>query len=594
MTATDDGPALPGAGAPTRARDDSGPGVTAAHAPRLRTVLALGRVEASLLARSPLILAGLLASGAVVWLLIRSAEPLWWNAGWQIGGGQLVLGMAVLVAAQLAAGRGRRDAMTDLYTSFPATAGTRTLAHLIGLAGAAPASLLLIGAAAVVVQLRGAIGAPGIAVLAGGLLLVIAAGAAGIAIGARFPHPLAGALGALVLFLPAATTHLATGAGIWLVPWEILQDRLGGLPGPLAGYPPAGPHALELAGLAVLAAIVALAMTVSGARARGGLAAAGIVALAVICFAGALQLRPIPTADLNHLVSEVAAPASAQHCTTANQVRYCLYPGFGRQLPSLEAPVNAVLAHLPGRPAQPLTIRQVAPLSLPDSTLTHGHPNRQVSQWDARVQRAPGYDGAAPASAIYLPVGAWPAAGGQLADAHFDLALATAEWAARIPPQAIGTPGALVFLPCVPLGQAREAIAIWLAILATHPPAAELRDGLGNGTGILGAEVRNTFVRTWNYPGMGGSSVMPPGGGPQNTAAGYLLANAMTNLPARRVSHVLTDAWARWLNWRTTDAQLAAALGIPMPSVSTRVTLPSGKTIAPGPGNGPQNPVCTT
>ena len=143
-------------------------------------------MEASLLVRSLLVLAGLIAGGAVIWLLIRSAQPLWWNAGWQIGYGQLVLGMAVLVAAQLAAGRARRDAMADLYASFPATAGTRTLAHLAGLAGAVPASLLLVGAGAAVVQVRGAIGTPSITVLAGGVLLVIAAGAAGIAIGTRF------------------------------------------------------------------------------------------------------------------------------------------------------------------------------------------------------------------------------------------------------------------------------------------------------------------------------------------------------------------------------------------------------------------------
>ena len=126
---------------------------------------------------------------------------------------QLVLGMAVLVAAQLAVGRARRNSKADPYASFPATAGTRTLAHLISLAGAAPASLLLIGAAAVLVQLRGAIGAPSIAVLAGGLLLVIAAGAAGIAIGARFSHPLAGVLGALALFLSSGQSHLPWAAG---------------------------------------------------------------------------------------------------------------------------------------------------------------------------------------------------------------------------------------------------------------------------------------------------------------------------------------------------------------------------------------------
>ena len=595
MTATGGGPALPGADAGAAAGNHAPAGPTArSRAPRLRTVLGLARVEASLLARSLLVLAGLLAGGAVVWLAIGPAEPLWWNAGWRIGSGQLVLGMAVLVAAQLAAGRARRNAMADLYASFPATAGTRTLAHLAGLAGAVPASLLLIGAAAVVIQLRGAIGAPDIAVLAGGLLLVIAAGAAGIALGARFPHPLAGVLGALALFLSSGQSHLPWAAGVWLYPWESFSDQLPVLPGPLAGYPPAGAHAVELAGLAVLAGIVALAVTVSRARARGGLAAAGIATMAVICFAGALQLRPIPTAGLNHLVSEVADPASVQRCTTANQVRYCLYPGFGRQLPSLVAPVNAVLAHLPARPAQPLTVRQVVALSLPDPALMHGHPNRQVSQWIARVQRAPGQDGAAPASAIYLPVGFWPAGGGQLADARFDLALAAAEWAVRIPPQAIGSPSGQVFLPCVPFNQAREAVAIWLATLATHPPAGELRNGLGTGMGISGAEVRNTFVPTWNYPGSAAGQITPPGGGPQNTAAGYLLAHAMTTLPQQKVSHVLTGVWGRWLNWRTTDAQLAAALGIPMPRVSTTVTLPSGKTIAPGPGTGPQSPLCTT
>ena len=209
------------------------------------------------------------------------------------------------------------------------------------------------------------------------------------------------------------------------------------------------------------------------------------------------------------------------------------------------------------------------------------------------MQRAPGSDGAAPASAIYLPVGSWPAAGGQLADAHFDLALAAAVWAVRIPPQAIGTPGgAQLFLPCVPLGQAREAIAIWLAILATHPPAGELQHGLETSGGF--AEVGNTFVPIWIYPGAGSGYVTPPGGGPQTTAAGYLLASAMTHLPQQRVSHVLTDAWGSWLNWRTTDAQLAAALAIPMPRVPAlpgpSLHLPPGATTA----SGPQNPLCTS
>jgi hypothetical protein len=581
-------------GRPTLHRADttSQPGGTSGSGPsnrsrrhRLGMVLALARVEVSLLARSPLTVAGLLTGGYAIWFFFNWAEPLWWNAGWEIGYGQLVLGMAVLVAAQLAAGRVRRNGMADLYASFPATAVSRTLAHLAGLLGALPASLLLIGASVAVVQVRGPVGGPGIAVLAGGLVLVIAAGAVGVAIGNRFPHPLAGMLGALALLLSSATTHVASGAGIWLVPWQVRLDQLAWLPGPLPGYPPAGAHALELAGLAVLAGIVALAVTVGRVLVRGGLAAVGLVAVAVICLAGVLQLRPIPTADLNHLVAEAANPASVERCTTADQVRYCLYPGFGRQLPSLEAPVTAVLAHLPARPGQSLTVRQVLSLTL-DSTLAHGHPNRQVSQWAAQVQRGPGDSSAAPASAIYLPVGHWPAAGGRLADARFELALAAADWAMRIPLQAIGGRSSEVFLPCVPLDQAREAVAIWLAILATHPPASELQDGLVTGGDF--AEVRNTIVPIWNYPGAGDGYITAAGGGPQNTAAGYLLARAMTRLPAQQISRVLTNTWDRWLNWHATDAQLAAALAIPMPRVASPSPPPGATT-----GSGPGNPLCT-
>jgi hypothetical protein len=558
---------------------------------RLRTVLGLGWAEASLLIRNLLVLAGLLGGGGLVWLVIDRTVPLWWNVSWWIGAGQLILGMAVLIAAQLAAGRPRRAGLANLYASFPASAATRAAGHVAGLAGAVPASLLLAGAACAVVQERGAIGRPDLVVLAAGVLLVIAAGAAGVAIGSRLPHPLAGVLFALALFLASGAYQVLSRAAIWLVPWNIMVNQLNVLPGPLAGYPPGGAHALELAGFAVLAAIVALAVTARGARARAGLVAAGVAAVAVICFAGALQLRPIPTAAVNHLVSEVADPASAQRCTAAGQVRYCLYPGFGSQLAPLQAPVRDVLARLPAQPAQPLTIRQVVPLSISDWTLTHGQPGSDVSRWGTQVENAPANAGAAPKATIYLPVGSWPAGGGPLADASFDLALAAAEWAVGIPPQTSGSPA---FQPCVPAGQAREAVAIWLAILATSTSAGELHGGLntGPGGGITGADVGSTIVQTWSYPGMGRNYVMAPGGGPQNTAAGYELASAMTSLPQHQVSRVLTGAWGAWLNWRTTDAQLARALGIPMPRLRPFPSGPPGG--APGAAGGAQSPLCTS
>jgi hypothetical protein len=586
MTATEGGPALDGARAAAPGEADGALGVTArVEVPPLRTVLSLARVEASLLLRSVLVLTGLLAAGATTWILIGPEEPLWWNVAWRIGFGQVVLGMAVLVAAHLAAGRARRNAMTDLYASFPATAGTRTVAHLAGLAGAAPASLVLIGAAAVVVQLRSAIGTPSITVLAGGLLLVIAAGAVGIAIATRFAHPLAGVLTALALLFISGNSHTASGGGIWLLPWEWTEDELPSLPGPLAGYPPARAHLLELAGIAVLAVAVALAATVGRARVRGALATVGILAVAVICLAGVVQLRPVPAAELNHLAAEATDPAVGHRCTTDNQVRYCLYPGFGSLLPSLETAVNGVLARLPARPAHPLTVSQVVSLSVPDTTLTYGHTRQQLSRWGAQLEQAP--PSAAAASAVYLPVGSWPAAGGRLADAHFDVALAAAEWAVHLP---LATPAATAGMQCVPVDQAREAIAIWLAVLATRATAGELQTGLaGQGYDTVQGTSAPAFI--WNYPGEGSYLALL---GPQTTEAGYLLANAMSRLPEKKVARVLTDGWARWVNAHTTDAQLAAALGVPVPKVPSLPKPRRGVRVTQVPNNGPQNPVCTS
>ena len=101
------------------------------------------------------------------------------------------------------------------------------------------------------------------------------------------------------------------------------------------------------------------------------------------------------------------------------------------------------------------------------------------------------------------------------------------------------------------------------------------------------------MVRTWNYPGLNANYLV--GVVPQFTAAGYVLANAMTSLPEQKVSQVLDSAWTTWLNWHTTDAQLATALGIPMPTVpGFPVPGPGVRIVQGDQGNAPQNPVCTS
>ena len=542
------------------------------RAPRLRVVLGLARAEGSLLLRSLLILGGVVGGCAVVWAFNHSTTPMWWDAVWEIGSGQVIVAIAVLVAAQLAAGRPRRNAMQDLYASFPASATARTAGHLTALAAALPASLLLIGMT-IVLEFRGAVGTPSAAALTGGVLLVIAGGAVGVAIGIRFAHPLAGVLAALCLLILWTQAQRSSGGVVWLFPWAQV-DGLHVLPGPLAGYPPAAAHAAELAGLAALAGVIAIALTVKHGRALIGLAAASVLAVAVIWAAGAVQLQPIPSADLNRLVNEAADPAAAQHCTTARQVRYCLYPGFDPQLPALEGPVEGVLAHLPALPAQPLTIRQLVSLSLDDTTLTHGQPAQRLAAWASELARQPG-NAAAP-TAIYFTVGSWPG-GAQAAEGRFALALGTADWAVGLPATAGSQNGPGPEL-CVPVDQAREAIAIWLAMVSTYVPPSGLQSG-----GFSAVNVDNATVPTWIAPGGGLTSP-----GPQTTYAGYELAVAMTRLQAGAVSRVLGRSWASWLNWHTTDARLAAALGLPVPAIPAAM-----RAALAGPPPSPASPLCT-
>ncbi len=541
-----------------------------AHA--LRVVFGLARTEGLLLLRSALVLAGVVGGCAVVWGFNHATSPMWWDAVWEVGSGQVIVAMAVLVAAHLAAGRARRNALQDLYDSFPASAGVRAAGHLTALAGAVPASLLLIGATTVL-EFRGAVGTPGTAALAAGVLLVIAGGAAGVAIGIRFPHPLAGLLAALTLFVLFTQAQRFSGGVVWLFPWAQV-DGLHALPGPLAGYPPAAAHAAELAGFAVLAGVIAIALTARVGRPLIALISAGALAATAICVAGVAELQPIPTAELNRLVTETADPASFQHCTSAGEVRYCFYSAFGPQLPLLRAVVDGVIAYVPALPAQPLTIRQLASLSLDDTTLIHGQPKQWLATWGSELARMPG-NAAAP-SAIYLTVGSWPG-GAEGAGGRFALALSTADWAVGLPATAGSQDGPGAEL-CVPVDQAREAVAIWLAMRATYaPPPGD------QPSGISAASVDNATVPTWIAPG--GGLISP---GPQTTYAGYELAAAMARLPAGRVTRTLDRSWASWLNWHTSDGQLASALGIQAPTIPAQI-----RSALAGSGPAQASPLCT-
>jgi hypothetical protein len=355
----------------------------------------------------------------------------------------------------------------------------------------------------------------------------------------------------------------------------------------LAGYPPVLAHAFELTAIALLMSAVALAVTASAGQHRVALLGAVATALAATVVACVVQLQPIPTRDVDRVISEAASSPAAQHCTTTDtggrNVSYCLYPEFGPLLGRLQGPVSNVLSQVPGQYAPALTVSQTGGPNVDDPTLTHGHSSQQIDAWTAQLQSAPA--NVPSSSAIFVDLGAWPARGQQRSVARFDLALGAAEWAVGLPTNG-GAQTGLQPTQCVPLSQAREAIAIWLAAHATYLPSASFQGR--NGT-YSAASVGGTAVVVWTYPGEISNYFASPGAQP--TADGYLLALAMTKLPTSRVTTLLNANWDRWISPHTTDAELAAAFGIAMPVV--HLVGPSGQLITPLPPPGAQ-PDCAT
>jgi hypothetical protein len=70
---------------------------------------------------------------------------------------------------------------------------------------------------------------------------------------------------------------------------------------------------------------------------------------------------------------------------------------------------------------------------------------------------------------------------------------------------------------------------------------------------------------------------------------GDLLAEAMARLPQAKVDHVIRASWSTWLNWHTTEPQLAAALGIQVPRAPHHLVNTTSPGVQP-----PAFPVCKT
>ncbi|HXW47261.1 MAG TPA: hypothetical protein VEL03_20880 [Streptosporangiaceae bacterium] len=555
-----------------------------------RVLLLAARRESWWLARSPLVLAGLAISGWLIWLnnrildlpvaLYGLPQPVfWWAADVSIAACLLALAGGVLIASQLAASRVRRDAMEQLYASYPASAAVRTSAQLLGVTGPLILAAALTAGAVAWLDHEGTLGAPRLWVLGTGLLLIVLAGAVGVALGSWVQHPLAGILTVLVLGLIeidlvlsiSNPIHLPGGLA-WVFPWSAPGSVLNSLPGLSVPYPPPL-HAAELAGLIVLAFVAALWPVLARRRVAAALA---VAALAVTCWSGWLEARPVSSTVLTAMAREVMQPAAFEQCQQFGRARYCYYPAFAPLVRQWAVPVDGVLARVPGTARRALTVRQVWDLYFFNPPLVSaggltsngpGPPTRlstAVGNFQQALSADPGLISGSSIPPVYTDA-SW-GTGGSLGAAQFALAVSTAEWATGLPTTgrsvsynyAIpggGSQSGTAVLACVPAGQAREAIALWLAAGATPATRSAFPQAGTAGSTQVGKE----WVATVAEPGSG------PLVGLTVTAQGAALAAEMLRLPDRAVEAVLGARWQYWLSPRATTAELAAALGLRLP-----------------------------
>ena len=533
-----------------------------------------GRAEAGRLCRNPLVVAGLLIAAALIWWNSRTMVPQWpvWDV--QIGSALLVVAGSVLMAAHLAAGRVRRDGAEELYDSYPAPASARTAAHLLGLGGPLVLAAVLAAAAVCWLDWLGPVGSPRLTVLAQGLVLVALAGTIGVALGSYLPHPMAGILTVAVLgaieadlLLPFGTPIQLPGGSEWLFPWAqpwILDD----LPGATPVFPPEA-HLAWLAALTALAATVALwraAWRRRPTQLTVATALAAAASLALAGWSGWAQIRPLPAAAREDLVNQVTHAAQAEQCVSRQRVRYCFYPQFWPDVARWATAVNGVLGRLPSPPSAPLMIRQVVdadvltyPLFFGSQPLA-GQLANEVDQYVNEQAHDPHLIPGSSVPPVYVDLN-W-GAGSAVGSYQLGLAMQTAWWVAGLPTTWQQAGGAVSLAQaqtsCLPVGQAREAIALWLAAGATPATRAAFPAALRYGPAATkaGGELISSYV---GLPVSGYSPNL------QFTAQGAALAQAMLRLPERQVGAALSARWPGWLSPRATDAQLAAALGIPLP-----------------------------
>ncbi|MGW0820141.1 ABC transporter permease [Streptomyces sp. NPDC002845] len=337
-----------------------------------RAVPALARVEARRLLLHPLVLVAL-----VVYLTSllwpggepEDAYPVLQDIDRETQLGQVLLGLAVMIAANLAVLRSQRHGTDGHFGVLVLPPWQRTCAHVLSVLPTVLVGALIVAGQFTAAALKpGAVGHASVFELLTGPLLILLAAVLGVLLGrvvrSAFVAPLAAVAYLAVTFVFVASAESAA----WLrgMAPVLFDEGARPLPSDLLGRP-AGWHALYLLALAVLAA--AGAVRASGGRTRAvratALGALGAVVTAVV-------FQGMAPSDAVREAREVATrdPAAVQECERRGATTYCAFPEFTPWTDEWAGVTDSVRS-LAGEPAatRALTVRQkVAALDGPSGT----------------------------------------------------------------------------------------------------------------------------------------------------------------------------------------------------------------------------------
>lgn len=349
----------------TTALDTPMPSATAPHAtssppPAWRVMAALARVEGVRMLRHPATLlatAAATASAAVsFWqdpaVLPRDA-PL-------LGVFASMIGVGVLLAAQLATSRLRRDELEPLAGILPTSALTRTAGLLAGLVWPALAATLWCAGGLAVLALAGGVGRPAVGDVLAPFATVLVAGAIGVAIGRWLPWAVAG-----IASLPCLLVGLIVLTQAWYE--RPLTRRLlptpDWFPSPGEGWIETWPrdlglHLLYVLLIAGVLAGIALLRDRRGVAIVGGLAAC--LAGTVLAAGQLLAVWDDPD-RVASLVRDVQDPDRRLRCAAEDGIEVCLPDGYASWATPIRDQVRTAHAMLPDGPPHTLRVMMRSP-----------------------------------------------------------------------------------------------------------------------------------------------------------------------------------------------------------------------------------------